>query len=205
MTEILDQFFGSDRLGKRGGAAFEIGEVIGDLLGGRSGQVVGTVSKFGKVLFDSMEKLRDWSEMLHQSNMRFAEFSASMASVQVEQEIRDMLLSRERGERRASAARDLAESKSRLERALSRPEDAISRILDRSWKVGISDPLASLVESTNKILEELKLIPKENRDTGEITMNEWMFNIGKEQWYEYYGKPGRLGGRGRDHFKLDPP
>jgi len=114
------------------------------------------VADLVSVIGTGVETLRNWNKALFDSNAQFAEFSGSMSVVVAEQEIRAMLLSQERGERRASGAREQAESMHRLNKALAPVEDAFARFSNRlsslasSWaadrleylteKLGLDDP-----------------------------------------------------------------
>ena len=132
-----------------GGMSDAMGGVskLGSALGG---PIVGGLFKVGEVALGSVDRLMKWSDQLHQSNMQFAEFSASMTQVQVEQEIRDMMLSKSKGDARSESARDLAEAKSRLSKATAPLENAFANMKNKI-AAGLSNFVASLIEGGNSI------------------------------------------------------
>ncbi len=116
-----------DRIEKNFSEAFKGVGKFGEMLGPFGAPIKG-LAKLGEVTFGAIDKIKVWSEQLHQSNMRFAEFSGSMAQVQAEQQIRDIHYSMERGEARAAGARRLAESASARRQAMAGVEDAYAEI-----------------------------------------------------------------------------
>ena len=80
---------------------------IGKMLG-PAGLPLRGLAKLGEVAFGAVDRLKMWSHELHQANMRFAEFSGSMAMVQAEQQVRDISYSIRRGEARAGMAQQQA-------------------------------------------------------------------------------------------------
>ncbi len=147
-----------------------LGEAFGEIskvaerIPGPWGRVVEYGTKFAEVLLKSADALKNWSEDLHKFNMQFAEFSGAMAGVQARQEVRDINLSMERGQRTAGSAEYLAEGKSQLAKATSGVEDtyeslknAVAGALDRFAasaleKMGISDFFRKAAEAINKWL-----------------------------------------------------
>ncbi len=105
-------------------SAFGAAGSLAGAIPGPWGRVIGGLAKLGEVLTGAIDKLRIWGDKLHEGNMRFAEFSAAMTSVQVGQEVRDIEYSRERGEVRAHHAERLAEEKSRFRETFKHDEDA---------------------------------------------------------------------------------
>jgi hypothetical protein len=99
----------------------------------------------GKAAFDAFGTIRDWTTTLHQANVTFAEYSNSMAQVKAQQEVRQIQLDRERGERRAASAKDLAESRDRLNRAIAPIEDAWAGLMNRLGSM-INDSLVPVVQ-----------------------------------------------------------
>ena len=77
----------------------------------------------GEWAIKASAKLRDFTDNLTQANLRFAEFSGGMQRVAVEQEIREMRLSKDRGDRRAQSAGFAAEQAFKLKKTTSTVED----------------------------------------------------------------------------------
>lgn len=135
MGKSADKFVMSDRFEDMGGAAIEGGEHAAKAaLRTVGGPVLGPIMEkmfdlnpalmFSKALMGTIGTIRRWGDHLHQANMQFAQFSASMAAVQARQMVRDITLSRERGERRAPSAENLASARHSLNERLSVFEDA---------------------------------------------------------------------------------
>ncbi len=185
--------FASEKAGDIGAHFGKAGEHMGELLPGPAGDVVGGMAKIARVASESVEKLRSWNNHLHNSNMQFAEFSAAMSQVQASQEMRDFFYAEQRGNKRADTASDLAQAKSRLDRQLAPIEDFFANLRNKVTAWG-TDKLSFL-------LEKAGLGGGEPDDKDAIHANEWMFEMGKEGWAEYYGRPARF--RGDDPFKLD--
>jgi hypothetical protein len=77
--------------------------------GNPAGMVGGGLLLFTGAILKSVDALKKWMDSIHNSNMQFAEFSGAMAAVQGRQQIRDILLSIERGERLAPVAEEFAQ------------------------------------------------------------------------------------------------
>lgn len=97
-----------------GGALSGAGQIVGMM--GPWGKAAQVGLEFTAALISSVDKLKEWGRSLHDGNMQFAQFSASMAEVQANQQFRDIQLSASKGEARADTAGRLAEAMSHLER-----------------------------------------------------------------------------------------
>jgi hypothetical protein len=139
------------------------GEMAEGIVPGPLGKLANASAKFSATLVESVDRLRDFNNQLFQSDMQFAEFSAAMAGVQIENEVRNAFLSAERGERRAESARFLAEGRFGLEQQMARFEDPFARIkdrligtLDRAIARGIDlSGLGTVADVVSKILDWL--------------------------------------------------
>lgn len=189
----------AQRAGNVAGNAFGAIAAGGALVGGPVGLTVAGIAKLGQVVAGGVERLRDWNEGLHAANMKFKEFSSSMTQVAVEQEIRDMRLSRERGKRRSTSARFLAEEKSRLDAKLSPYEDFFAKVsnytagsltritssLTESAERGqLFGPLAGLALWAAKRLGEAKA-------DEETDLDKWL-NAGANTNWAAMGRPQRM-------------
>lgn len=159
-----------------------------------AGKSVNVVTEFTAKLAESVEKLRKWSDQLHESNMRFSEFSGGMAGVAARQEVRDIMLSKERGDQRAGSAEKLAQSRNRLERAVTPMEDLwasgkniIASIKDDAV-ASILEGLVPGVKGLNELLDEWINGNKENAPAQDILgeMADRSEQTSKE------GRPGRF-------------
>jgi hypothetical protein len=170
-----------------GHAARGAGAVLGDMPGSA------VMTKLPAVLVESIDKLRDWNNSLHQANIQFADFSASMASVEAEQQARDIQLKRQQGDNRASSARDLAEAKSKLDRQLAPVEDAWAKLQNTlaTW--------ATTAASVAVKAGSFGMLNGEGSGTGaggvvgaDIHANEWMYALGEDERETRARRPGRL-------------
>lgn len=160
--------------------------MIGDMPGGAMLRLPG-------VLVESIDKLREWNNSLHSANMQFADFSASMAGVEAEQQTRDMQLKRQQGDNRASSARDLAEAKSRLDRQLAPVEDAWAKLQNvvSSW--------ATTAVSNAIKIGSFGMLDGSGGGTGsggvignDFHANEWMMALGEDERETRERRPERL-------------
>ncbi len=173
-----------DRGDKRASSAFGLGSELADL---SPGSVVKGFTDLGGAVFKSIEKLRDWTDGLHKSNMQFAEFSASMASVSAETEMRRVRFSQRRGDARAETARDLSEARDRLSRGFAPFEDVMKNFMNF---IGSN--------ALNKVAAALEFIARKMgmpKDKDEGTVGGLYTNIreaGGREWTANYGRPYNL-------------
>lgn len=99
------------------------------------------------VLGDAIGSLRDWSDALHASNMQFVTFSASMAAIQAQMNVREAQLAHNRGERRAGSAALLAENRQQFLENTAVFEDVFA-----DFKAGV---LSGMMEVTNEFLKPM--------------------------------------------------
>lgn len=156
------------------------------------GKAVEGMSKFSKVIFDSLDGLRNWNEQLMQGNFRFAEFSGAMTQVQVEQELRAMQLSQQRGDAQADTARQQAEAKARLDKALAPFETWWSNFTNRIG-AGAADVAAGLLnklsgEEDEETDEAFKQARADWHDfSNRVIRDNWIVEYGGG-WIDDYGK-----------------
>lgn len=162
---------------------------IGDALGGVSkiagaipvaGGPIAGVAKLGEVAFKSVDKLQQWTATLHNSNMVFAEFSASMAHVQAKQMVRDIDYSRDRGEARADSADKLAEGMSELRNAMAPMSDGLAN-LKNNIGASISKTLADMLNTINDLFDFLR---SKDKTEGGVEMQIEAAALGIEYWKE---------------------
>ncbi len=99
----------------------------------------GPIGIFAEVTLKAADKLKEFSNQLHESNVQFKEFSGSMAAVAARQEARDIVMSMGKGEDRARSAEYLASGKNQLEQAtapientMANAQNMIGGVLDRA-------------------------------------------------------------------------
>jgi len=151
-------------------------------------------AKFAQTMLESVDKLRAWNNHLHESNMHFAEFSSSMALVQAESEARAFQLNREQGEARAESAKELAESKDRLNRQLGPIEDFWANLKNKVG-AGLSDMLSGALEQIGlEGKEEMKL------KGSTVDSSLWATDLDKLQNESTKRRPKRFAGAGGGDF-----
>lgn len=121
------------------------------------GPAIEGITKFGKVLLESIDKLKDWTNKLHDANMRFSEFSGAMAAVAARQEIRDIQMDIRRGEQQAASAEYLAGGKSALREKFTDPAETLVANIRNIGGGMLSHAGAWLSENlgVKKVLDEL--------------------------------------------------
>ncbi len=175
-----------------GGQVAELFKGVGMLAGlipGRAGRITEGIMKFGEGLFKGVDKLQKWGNQLHEFNMQFAEFSGKMMGVQVQSDLRNMKLARERGDNLAESAQTLAEGRDALNRRMSGITDFIDKRVN--YVVG---GLSSLVDAVGEKLG----IGRDKETEGKGLWQEapaQLFEMGRKHWTETYGAS--------DAFKLE--
>lgn len=187
--DIASRGFGSV---EKAGQAIQ-GPELGPVLQ-KVGGAVETVGKFGKLLSDSLGTLRDWTNELVNSNFRFAEFSASMASVKAEMDVWSIEMSQRRGERRAGHAREVSEARMRLEAQVTPWEDVWAKIKDKVIAWGW-DKLGSGMEQLNnlELIKEFLRRMLGGEGPG-MTPEEAVRQVAnREDWGPLHRRPQRFG------------
>jgi len=196
--QSLGGAFRGETVGQVGSSIGGFYEHMGAAMGGPPGALVSGLSKLTRVLFEATDRLRSWSEGLHRANIQFAEFSASMSAVQLQQEVREISLIQQRGERRAEFAGRLAEARFGFERRITPFEDAWaklkselaiillnagSRIIDNS----------SLAQGLRQLIDQWLQNPN-NLFSADTQLGGFVSPEMAESFLEYHGRPLRFGG-----------
>lgn len=154
---------GSERMGAVGGSVLRMGaetaEGAIDPAGLGYGKIATAPVKFAAALVESIDKLQDFSHGLHDSNMKFTEFSGAMAAVKARQDVREIHLIRQRGSNRAESAERVASSMNRLDVAKAPIEDAWAK-LKAELVSPLLDGVAGVLEGLNLIGEKLGILKK---------------------------------------------
>lgn len=164
-----------------GGTASAVGGGVGMAVGAMGGgpvgaAVVGGLTKLATASFEAVDKLRGWADTLHESNMRFKEFSAAMAQVAANQEVREMQESQRRGDRRSGAAEKLADAKQDLNETLSPIFDAFDNIIS----TGLTEVIKVVtfgVQLLKRIVDPAEIFfgKQNDKDAGtEVTVPDWI-------------------------------
>lgn len=151
--------------------AGDMSKALGNLLGGVPlfGKPIEAATKFSDVLFKSVDKVQEWTQQLHDANMQFAEFSGAMAGVQARQEVREIELSRERGNRRAKSAEYLAEGKNQLDRSVAPIGDLVGNATNYVGGL-LSRGFAALLSPVSWIAKKMQADGDDDKD---IKWEEW--------------------------------
>ncbi len=156
----------------KGESAFKAMESAANLAG-PMGKTVEPVTKFGQQLFKSLDRLKKWTDSLHQANMQFAEFSGEMRAVQVERQAQEMWLGKQAGDARAESAKMLSDEKMRWAAKTQPIENFLANVGNY---IGFG-----LEKLKNEALDvaTLGLLP----DAPEIGegLNEWMDRVAEEE------------------------
>jgi hypothetical protein len=106
-----------------GSALGQAGDKLVDT-GNPYAMAAGAVLKFAGAMAESVEKIRGWAKELNDANLAFADFSASMANVAADQEMRDFERKMNQGENRAETAEKLSKALGDLNDTMAPFEDA---------------------------------------------------------------------------------
>ena len=144
------------------------------------------VMAFGRQVMEAVGALREWNSTLTENNLKFSEFSASMARVQAVQEVNEIRLSRERGDRRAETAEILVESTNQLDRKLAPIEDMWANV-GNLIAAAVTGSLARVIPNFNENGKD-----RFTGGLGEELINEgsWGGTVRGEEWYRNFGENG---------------
>ncbi len=199
---ITDKIQGLQGMGTEGTALLQSQkfEDISKHLGGFAenlGKVTGMplVEYYGKlinVIGQTVGWIRDWGDGLHKANMQFAEYSAGMAGVQARQEVRDIWLSQERGDRRAGSAEYLAQAKNRLDRGAAPFEDLFANFMNKLGGFSLT-AIALVLEDIKKVVSVVPGIADwlKGDGSGDTGGFEDLKQMTGQGW-EDYGAPRRF-------------
>lgn len=180
-----DKFMTSDKLEDDLGATFGAArEAGGAMVRGAGGPILGPILdkmidmhpavQFADALVKSISTLRRWNDAIHESNMRFAQFSASMSMVQARAEMRRIYLEQERGERRAGTAEYHEQGKIQIDRRMALWEDTFANVknivvgtLDRV--IDILLDMMPMVTILEKIAEKFNILVGGKKGVGFTT------------------------------------
>ena len=157
------------------------------------GKPVEAVLKFGKALVDAKDRLDKWSAAIIEANFQFAQFSGGMARAEAMHTVRQVQIEQFRGDQQAEWADRASAAADKREAA----ESWWKSKWENFWTgaSAIKDEIIGGAEGW--IDEKLGIeMPGSKKDQGELTMGEWLEEIGSEQWPTEYNKPPRLGGKG---------
>lgn len=136
----------------------------------------GTALKFTAALVESIDKLRNWGNQLHENNMQFAEYSASMARVQAASEVQEFYLKQQQGERRAQSAEYLSEGRSDMNKAFAPLENLWAKA-ENYISGGLMKYIAKLMIPVTIIADFLDSATSDG-DTGDgIDASRWAYEL----------------------------
>lgn len=184
----LGKALSSDRAEQTASGLMGAGAKFSDAAFGRD-NAIGYMFKFGQAIADSIEKIRDWSNQLHESNMQFAEFSESMAQVQAQSDFEQFQIKRQKGEERAESAGKLAESKNRLDRELAPIENEWAKFKN-TVGAGLNNLLSDMVGGIKSVIDPFGVgINKEDITKHGSIANNWFAEEAGKAWSQRHGAP----------------
>lgn len=138
------------------GGVFEAGEHVGEMIGGPIGEAVTQVSAFHKMVAESVDNLRRFDREIITASFRFGEFSAAMAAVEGQQEVRDIDIGMRKGDAQADSTAKLAEAMSELNETVLPFENQFANF--RNEVLTTVTKLATEFIKATKILEVMKIL-----------------------------------------------
>jgi len=145
------------------------------MMGGPWGKAAEVGLKFTAALVESIDKLRNWGNQLHENNMQFAEYSASMARVQAASEVQEFYLKQSQGDRRAQSAEYLSESRADMNKAFAP--------LENLWAKVENYVSGSLMKAVTNLMLPVTVIAEfldsaTSGDTGDsIDASRWAYEV----------------------------
>ncbi len=174
------------------GSRFEqqAGGALGLMGGGNLISAAGPVAPVADSLLKVSAAIRSWSNEMHQSNIRFAEFSGPMAGVDIRQQAREIHLARERGGRTAESAEFLAQRSFALEESWAPVEDKWRNI--SNYAMSAATWLAQTnVEGFKTITGALGIDWDTNKAGAPDNLQAWLLGREDQNW-DGFGRPKRL-------------
>ncbi len=181
----------SESFGAVGGHMFgAVEKGIQTMVPGEVGEVLAAPLTFGRLLLNAVDALRSFNAQLLQSDFRFAEYSGPMARVKALTEVGDIMLSKQRGDRRAGHAEVLAQSIGRLEKAIAPWEDKWAAIKDSTMAV-VANYATEGIELLTDIAEKLGIQIRDDSDADELGTFLDEASV-RRDWASVYGRPRRF-------------
>ncbi len=189
----------SESFGAVGGHIFGAAEKgVQTMVPGEIGEMLSAPLTFSRYLLNAVDALRSFNAQLLQSDFRFAEYSGPMARVKALTEVGDIMLSQQRGNRRAGHAEVLAESLGRLERAVAPWEDKWAAIKD-TVMAGVADYATEGIDLLTDIAEKVGIIVRDGEGENELgDMLDTTSTMGDRDWARSYGRPTRFNTSGME-------
>lgn len=196
---VLGHVIGNALKNQKGSAANAVGTAADfSALIPAIGPAVSGLLRLGEVSLKAVGFVSDWSHSIHEANMQFADFSASMAGVQARQQLRDVLLKQERGEERAPQAEKQAKAMNRLDKAMAPYQDRWADGLSK-WSEWFSDTTATAITQFRGVLTGKDEIAEQinnmkANEENKIDASSWLNDALKNSNpIVDYGRPPRFG------------
>lgn len=160
---------------------------------------VSAIAGVAAVGFQAADGLIKFSHTLHANNMKFAEFSGAMSAVAAKAEVREINLSRERGERRAETADRLAKINNWFDRDSAVMMDGIANKFNdtvgglQGWGLYLKDQAKNIVKGneTEGLRGWVERKLKEEKDT-EGETGEWIIDTMNDAYDPLTNRPKRF-------------
>ncbi len=166
--------------------------------GGRLEKGTKAIADIFEAITDGVGKLRNWNDEILKGNLQFKEFSSKMAQVAAAQEIADIQLSQERGERLATTAGFQQRGRQHFEQGITQWDDLwnsgrnILSGVASELGAAILAPFAPMAGPLQRYLDTLVGGDNDNK-TGKDWLDDAIDRANQDQ---AWGKPRRFpGGR----------
>lgn len=143
-----------------------------------------TIGAFARTVANASDRLTEWSDRLHDASMKFAEFSPSMASVEANSRVRDIVLSQQRGERRAEAADKLAQARDERRRQEASLEDLLFNFINAPFETKAEELKAAAIKKFREVMG----LGDEPLELG-TSFEDWANEITDARFVQEYGRP----------------
>jgi hypothetical protein len=178
------------------GGVFGAGEKAGEAIGGPAGDLITKFSSMAKTVAESVDNLRRFDREILNASFRFAEYSAQMAAVEAQQEMRDIELGQRKGDAQAKSTERLAEAMSDLNNTMAPFENQwanfrneiltkVTRIVDKT--IESSGTLGVMAATLGVLATLLGAKGEPTDDDVGFDVTEQIFKAG-----EKYARPARF-------------
>lgn len=157
---------------------------LGGALGGTAGKaltalggVVGPIGTMIGIVAGATDAIKRMGQEALQSAFKFADFSAAMTAVKVQQQVRDIQLAKIHGEAQAGSAGQLAEAVSNLNLHLAPLEDAFANASNHVLTI-LTDLLSQVVRGVGEVTGIRDWIDSKNAEA--------TFNVGLSEQADHF-------------------
>jgi hypothetical protein len=170
-----------------GGLGLIAGAFVGGPAGAAIASVTGILSTLSATAFEVNQKLREFGKGLLDANLKFADFSPSMAMVKMQEFIDNMALSIRKGEALAPSASALQKSRQLYEKEINEPIETGLQKLYNQWMTDYFNETVTTKKALFNMMEGKNASTPPIKPAPEVKLDEY------EKFIKLHGRPPRFG------------